>query len=422
MAPVNDVVVRAWLPHNPEDISGISRIVLWVKVRYTYRARISTGAGRLLEAEDRRCRWLWNQCVELDREARRVAREMGGKPAYLPGGELDRILTGWRAQHDWLREGSVVAQQQTVRDFCKARRGGIKIRARGGRRGHPRFKSRRRARPSLNYTLRGFSLKDGQLRLAGGISVRVVWSRELPSAPSSVRVSRDALGRWWCSFVVQRPVEPLPQTGRAIGLDWGVKAVATTTDPAYDLPHSQHGQKAARALARYQRQMARRKPKPGQPASHGYRHAKRRTAALHFKVAEQRRDEARKWAHKLVTDHDQVAVEDFRPRFLAQSRMARKAADGRIAAAKNALCDAAKRHGRQLVLVPPAYSTMTCSSCGARAKHRLPLSQRTYVCEHCGHTQDRDRNAANVMLARAGFNPAGADRIRREEPRVPLAA
>jgi transposase len=40
----------------------------------------------------------------------------------------------------------------------------------------------------------------------------------------------------------------------------------------------------------------------------------------------------------------------------------------------------------------------------------------------CGHTQDRDENAANVMLVRAGFNPAGVDRVRREEPRVPLAA
>ncbi len=233
---------------------------------------------------------------------------------------------------------------------------------------------------------------------------------------------RDALGRWSASFVVEREVEPLPETGRSIGLDWGLLTVATTTSPAHDLPHSQHGKQAARALARYQRQMARRKPKPGQPASNGYKTAKRQAARQHAKVAGQRRDEARKWAHRVARDDDRIAVEDFNPRFLAGGRAARKAADARIAAAKAALADAAARHGRQLVLAPPAYATMDCSACGVRAKHRLPLSQRTFVCESCGHTADRDRNAAAVMVARAGFNQAGADRVRPGEPRVPLAA
>lgn len=126
-------------------------------------------------AEDGRCRWVWNQCVALDREARHAARERDEKPAYVTLGALGRLLTGWRAEHEWLRSGSVVCQQQTIRDFCKARRDAIKIRARGGRRGHPKFKKRGRALPSLNYTLRGFGLTDDRrLRLAGGIVVRPV--------------------------------------------------------------------------------------------------------------------------------------------------------------------------------------------------------------------------------------------------------
>ncbi|MGC9221723.1 MAG: zinc ribbon domain-containing protein, partial [Solirubrobacteraceae bacterium] len=79
-------------------------------------------------------------------------------------------------------------------------------------------------------------------------------------------------------------------------------------------------------------------------------------------------------------------------------------------------------HGRELAWVNPAHTTMDCSNCGSRAKTRLPLSQRTYRCEVCGHVEDRDRNAASVMLARAGFDPAAADRIRREEPHVRIAA
>lgn len=68
--------------------------------------------------------------------------------------------------------------------------------------GMPKWKSKREALPTLNYTRRGFRLQDGRLHLAGGIVVAVVWSRELPAEPSSVRVYQDSLGHWYGSFVV----------------------------------------------------------------------------------------------------------------------------------------------------------------------------------------------------------------------------
>jgi putative transposase len=137
-------------------------------------------------------------------------------------------------------------------------------------------------------------------------------------------------------------------------------------------------------------------------------------AKQHAHVAAQRADTGRKWAKSIVADFDQIAVEDFRPKFLARSTMARKAADGVIAATKRALIEQAAKHGRPLVLVDPKYTTTDCGNCGARTKHRLPLSQRTYRCQPCGHVAPRDKNSAHVILNRAGFNPAGADGIRPE--------
>ena len=200
---------------------------------------------------------------------------------------LDKRLTGWRGEHEWLAAGSSVAAQQTIRDFGRARAKALKdrkdkklpVRA---RRGMPKFKSKHRAAPSLNYTLRGFVLDGPQVRLAGGIVVRPVWSRELPGAPSSVRVYRDPLGRWWCSFVVPRPeTESLPAIGRSIGIDWGVTEMATTTSDAHDLAHPQHGDASRARLTRYQRMMARRKPIKGSVASRGYKAAKRGAAKQH---------------------------------------------------------------------------------------------------------------------------------------------
>ncbi|MFD7506125.1 RNA-guided endonuclease InsQ/TnpB family protein [Streptomyces sp. NPDC059850] len=296
--------------------------------RWTYRLRVSAGARAVLEAEWGRCRWVWNECVARSKRAHQGGERCG--PAAL-----DKMLTEARRITPWLREGSSVPQQQVVRDFG-------------------RFRAR----------------EDGRLHLAGGIVVTVVWSRELPAEPSSVRVYRDSVGHWYASFVVPAQVEPLPRTGLVLGVDWGVRETATTTSDAHDLPHAEHGRKAAAMLGRYQRMMARRRAPKGTPQSKGYRAAKRQAAKLHQKIARQRQDTARKWAKRLH----------------------------------------------------PAHTTMDCARCGARTKHALPLSERTYTCVACGVISPRDKNSARVMLVRAGLNPAGAEGVRPSGPPVRKAA
>ncbi|MEV2216883.1 transposase [Streptomyces sp. NPDC050997] len=379
--------------------------------RHTFRLRVSSTARTALAAEWDRCRWLWNECVAKSRAVHLHNKATGQKATCGPA-QLDRMLTGARAGTPWLREGSSVVQQQVIRDFGRSRakaHNDIRERPVQQRAGMPKWKTKREALPTLNYTQRGFRLKDGRLHLAGDIVVTVVWSRELPAEPSSVRVYQDSLGHWYASFVVPAEVQPLPQTGRVLGVDWGVKVTATTTPDAHDLPHAGHGQKARAKLTRYDRMMARRKPKKAQRESKGYREAKKLRAKAHKKVARQRADAGRKWAKKVVRDHDAIAVEDFRPKFLAKSTMARKAADAAIGATKAALIEMGRKHGRDIRLVHPAHTTMDCAHCDARAKHRLPLGERTYTCTACGTVSPRDKNSARVMLVRAGLNPAGAD-------------
>ncbi|MBW5484213.1 transposase [Streptomyces bambusae] len=370
--------------------------------RYTYRLRVSSTARTALLSEWFRCRWIWNECVAASRKAYRDKEDCG--PA-----RLDNMLTQARTVNSWLREGSSVPQQQIIRDFAKSRAKALKdIKARlpmRQRAGMPKLKKKRRAHPTLNYTRRGFQLKGGRLHLAGSIVLTVVWSRDLPASPTSVRVYQDSLGHWYCSFVIAGQAQPLPETGAVIGIDWGVKETATTTSDDHDLPHAEHGKKAATKLARYQRMMARRKPKRGQAASKRYREARRLAAKVHKKVARQRQDAGRKWAKRVVTDHDALAVEDFRPKFLAKSTMARKAADAAISATKSALIEMGRKHARKVHLVHPAHTTMDCGHCGARTKHALPLSERTYSCTACGVSSSRDKNSARVMLVRAGLVP-----------------
>jgi len=298
------------------------------RARFVYRLRVSSTACAALEAEWDRCRWLWNECVAKSRQAGawNRTRPDGAEKRTCGPVQLAAMLTEARARTEWLREGACVPQQQLVRDVGRSRAKALKdIRARlpmRQRAGMPKYKKKRGALPALEYTRRGFRLREGRLHLAGGTVVRVVWSRDLPKAPSSVRVYRDSAGAWYASFVVPAVPEGLPATGRVIGIDWGVTETATTTSDDHDLPHPQYGKNAAQRLAKYQ-----------------------------------------------------------------------------------ALAEMARKHGRAVYLVHPAHTTMDCAQCGARTKHALPLSERTYACTACGAVSPGDKNSARVMLVRAGLQP-----------------
>jgi len=365
-------------------------------VRYTYRLRPGAQAVADLEAEWHRCRFLWNEAVHQQKS--------GSRPTF---GKLSTMLTAARRGSAWLREGSQVAQQQMLRTYGAALNHSFTVK---GRR-RPTFKARKKTLPSLEYTRNGFSVRDNRLALPKGVRVPVVWSRDLPSEPTSVNVYQDSLGRWYASFVVRRQTATLLDGGGEIGIDWGVTTVANTTDARFDLRYAGHRKRCAAQLAKAQRKMSRRHRKGGKVQSNRYRDARREAARLHKKAARQTQHDSRVWARRVVEGHATIAVEDFKPKFLAKSTMARKAADAAIGAAKRELLDRGLRAGRKVVLVQPAYTTMTCSECFARNK-RLDLDVRTFQCATCGYTAGRDWNAARVILAVAERGHTSVDDVR----------
>jgi len=367
-------------------------------VRYTYRLRLGRTAQAALLSEWGKCRFLWNEAVHQFTRRR--------KPTLC---KLSKMLTEARGRNAWLREGSQVAQQQTLRAYMSALDASFKVEGRG----RPKLKKAKTELPSLEYTKRGFRITGGRLCLPGKVTVVVVWSRELPSDPSSVRVYQDNLGHWYASFVVKREaVVPGGVTGSSIGIDWGVKTTAATTDSRFDLPYLGHRKRCAAERARAQRTLARRRRPKGVAPSKGYLSAKRQAARVEKRAARQNSHDARQWAGRVVAGHHLIAIEDFKPKFLAKTRMARKAADAAVGACKRELIYRGTRAARKVVLVPPAYTTMTCSECGTRTKERLGLGLRTFECASCGYTADRDLNAARTILATAERLRASADDIR----------
>ncbi len=197
-------------------------------------------------------RVVWNQTLAA-RRARYAAEGTGTSYA-----QTDRALTQLKKDPElaFLNEVSSVPLQQALRHQHKAFSAFF-----GGQARYPRFKSRRGCQ-SAHYTRRAFTLRGGELRLAKmAVPVRFVWS--WPDVditgldPAMVIVSRESDGRWYLTFTIDTgPPGPLEQTGRAVGVDLGVRDFAVTSDGA-KIASPRHLERKARSLARYQQRLAR---------------------------------------------------------------------------------------------------------------------------------------------------------------------
>jgi putative transposase len=284
---------------------------------------------------------------------------------------------------------------------------------------YPRFKSRL-GRQSAHYTRSAFTMRGGQLRLAKTAApLRFTWSwpeMDLTALdPTMVIVCREPDGRWYVTFALDiDPPELLAQTGRAVGIDLGVKDFAVTSDMER-IANPHHLQRKAHNLARYQRRLARCRQGSANRAK-----AAAKVARAHRKVRCARRDFLHKASTRLVRSADTLVIEDLNVAGLVRNRrLARAISDCGWGEFRRQLAYKCERAGRNLVVIDRWYpSSKTCSACG-HLLAELSLSTRHWTCPSCGARHDRDVNAAtNILAAGRAVTACGADVRHRERSPV----
>jgi IS605 OrfB family transposase len=243
--------------------------------------------------------------------------------------------------------------------------------------------------------------QGGRLYVAKVGELRVRWSRALPSAPSSGTIIRDPDGRYYASFVVERPAIPLPPVDRVAGIDLGLcvfAAVVASDGSTETVPNPRHLRAAERRLARVQRQLSRKRDGSANRAK-----ARHRVAVAHRRVRDRRADQHHKLALRLLRENQAVAVEDLAVAGLARTRLAKGVHDAGWAMVVRLLKEKAAHHGRRVIRIGRFEPTsQTCSACGHRDGPK-PLDVRLWTCGVCGATHDRDVNAARNILVAAGL-------------------
>ena len=315
-----------------------------------------------------------------------------------------RVITQAKTteQRGWLAEVPSVALVQSVNDSRRAWRNffdsHIGIR-KGHKVGRPRMKSKKDHRQSFRLTRNGFRVRgNGRLFVAKMGEVRVRWSRDLPSEPSSVTVIREPDGHYYASFVVDVPPAPLPRVEPEVGVDVGITRLATIADSdgqRTDIENPKLLDRKLRKLRRLEREKSRR-----QKGSNNREKTRRKVAMAHNEVARARRDYHHKQALTLVRENQVIHVEDLHIVGMVRNRrLARGIADAGWGQFVRIIAEKADHYGRSVHQVSRwLASSKTCSACG-RQLDELPLQVRQWQCPACETVHDRDHNAAMNILA-----------------------
>ena len=335
------------------------------------------------------CRNLYNMALAERKFAWTVERRKVGIA------DTEQSAKRYRATFPYAQQMFSQTAQSVVKQVDLAFQGFFRRVKAGEAPGYPRFKSRNRFN-SFEFKQFGVGARlDGRrLKLYGIGRVRVRWHRLIEGEIKTVRILLRA-GKWYACFAceVETP-DPLTETGHRVGIDVGISALITTSD-GEKVENPNYYRAAQKKLRVLQRKLAR-----AQRGSNNRQKALRAVQRQQERVANQRRDYLHKLSFLLVKSFDAIALEDLSIRNMARNHhLSKSILDSGWSIFRDLLTYKAENAGRQIAFVDPAYTSRSCSQCGALFQD-FSLSTRWVECD-CGLSLDRDHNAAINILNRS---------------------
>ena len=353
-----------------------------MKAKYRYRF-YPTDQQRQSLAQLFGCvRVVWNDALAFCKQSDKL-------PGY---NKLSAALTQAKKteQRQWLADVSAVPLQQSLRhldaaykNFFNSRNGKRK----GKKVGTPKFKKKVNTQ-SAEFTKAAFSVKTGRVYLAKIGNIKPIWSRELPSAPSSVTVIKDCAGRYFLSFVVEIKPNLANAKNQSVGIDLGIKTFAVMSNG--EKTESPDYKRAERKIRKLQRKLAR------QPKDSKRRNKTRiKIAKLHNSIADTRKDFLHKLSTKIVSENQTIVLEDLGVSGMIKNRRLARVISLQGWREFRNFCEAkSEKFGREFRTISRWEPTsQVCSDCGFKWG-KTSLSIRSILCLNCGTQQDRDENAS----------------------------
>ena len=208
-------------------------------------------------------------------------------------------------------------------------------------------------------------------------------------------ISREN-NKYYISFTFYTDIES-KETSESIGIDLGIKDFVICSDGTI-YENKRFLEKSLRKLKISQRRLSKK-----QKGSKNREKQRIKVSKVHKKVKNQRNDYQHKVSRELANNFNTICLETLNVKNMVKNKKLAKAISSVSWSSFITKLDykIAENQGK-LVKISPFYpSSKTCSNCG-NVKDKLLLSERTYHCEECGFTIDRDLNAS-INILKAGL-------------------
>ena len=267
----------------------------------------------------------------------------------------------------------------------------------------PVYKSKRYSRNSYttNFTNNNIEIGEDYIKLPKVKKVKAKIHR-LPNKDWRIKqatISKQSDNKYYVSILFEYEKEIINNTidtSKSIGLDYASNGLYVDDLGNVGSNHK-YFKESKNKLAKLQKRLAKKQgSRKGENKSNNYYKQLSKVNKLYRHIANQRNDNLHKLSYEIANHYDIVCVEDLDMKALSNKGFGNGLAtlDNGYGLFLRYLEYKLNDRNKQFIKVDKYYSsTKTCSCCGNIVKN-IPLSQRTYFCDVCGNTLDRDINAA----------------------------
>lgn len=353
------------------------------KFMYSYRFRIypTPTQQTLLAKHFGSTRYLYNHFL-----TKRKQEYLNSKKS-LNYYDNAKKLTEMKKDLDWLKEVGSQSLQFSLKCLDSAYNRFFKGLAK-----FPKYKSRK-AKQSFRIP-QSIKLNDNYLYIPKfKEGIRVIKHREIEGTIKFATISKNKSNQYFVSITVEREIKPLKKVKQEIGIDLGIKPLATLSDGTE--------YKNIRTYKKYKRKIKilQRRHIKKQKGSQTRERARLAIAKKFQKLTDVRNDYLHKMTRKIVNENQVIYLEDLTVQNMMKNhKLAGAIQDCCWYEINRQLEYKAKWYGREIVRLNRWFpSSKTCCNCGWINQY-LTLKDRTWKCLGCNEIVDRDLNAARMIL------------------------
>lgn len=384
-----------------------NRRVRGVLISYKFRIYPSKTAEAKLNEQLELCRWLYNRLLEEINKARKEGRKITWK-------DTQALIVKLKQEKPELKKVYSKVLQMVNHQLWSNINALKKLRKRGKKVGWLRYKTSPNSFKIMNFNQTGFRIdfKRKKLILSKVGEIPIKLHRPIEGKIKGVIIKRTKTGKWFAIVQSEVDPEPLPKTGRAVGVDVGICHFCVDSDGiAFENP--KFIDKTLEKIKKVQKELSRK-----QKGSKNREKVRLKLAKLYEKVENQRLDFLHKLSCYYVNNYDVICVEDLDVMDMVKngkSTLNRHIHDSAWSKFLSLLACKAERAGRRLVRVKATNTSKRCANCGY-IMGNLTLKDRWFTCPKCGWEADRDYNASLNIL----YVGLGRSRMPVEREPLPL--